>query len=75
MLIIDYSGADNAAATTTDVNRSKYNKKPLAVGRQTAWRRHGPWPTNNRIARLPFLFFSPNLYLNVINSAVPCPVL
>jgi hypothetical protein len=27
MLIIDYSGAGNAAAMTTDVNRNKYNKK------------------------------------------------
>lgn len=39
MLIIDYSGAGNAAAMTTDVNRNKYNKKCQKTCWHPAWRR------------------------------------
>jgi len=39
MLTIDYSGAGNAAAMTTDVNRNKYNKKRQKTCMQPAWRR------------------------------------
>ncbi|WP_167359102.1 hypothetical protein [Duganella phyllosphaerae] len=53
MLIIDYSGAANAAAMTTDVNRNKYNKNR----RKTCWPRARQQVHHISCCRLAFLVF------------------
>ncbi|MDR7047980.1 hypothetical protein J2X54_000415 [Duganella sp. 3397] len=58
MLIIDYSGAANAAAMTTDVNRNKYNK----TAKKPASHAPGSRSTTFHVAALPFPFFWPNLW-------------